>query len=106
MAIQLDSLPDTRPSRLEMEIAELRRLPPEMFRSMLSRWEHGIGLLWRRDTAEKLAGLGTDAASLFAHSAAMAAFLESQVSGCTAKAMAMLKPFTIHEDGSVTLDPQ
>jgi hypothetical protein len=100
----LDPTPQTPPSEYTIRANDLRNLPSRQFRELLTSWQMGIDRLWACDnTKAVLDDLGTDAAELFDHSIATVAFLESRVPGCTASYLAMVRPFQVNPDGTVTL---
>lgn len=73
--------------------------------ALLKDWNQSVVELWGSDcTAELLAEMGTYAATAFAHSSLTITLLETVEPGCCSAGMAMFRPFTINEDGTVTLD--
>ncbi len=83
-------------------------MPRRILNSLLKQWGQGLDLVWspppNTTTAEILAALGPSAGELFARSAALRAFLESQKQGCTNIPQAgRIKPTTTNADGTVTL---
>lgn len=103
-------------SILDMEIREnrttksrriarrIRSAAPSLFQQLLSTWAQSVRDLWQGETAEILAEFGTDGAEIFRVSSETAAFLEKLKPGCTAEARALMRPFTVSRDGTVTLD--
>jgi hypothetical protein len=85
----------------------LLSFPHRQFTEELAAWQRSVSTLWRGTTdefvSEVLLELGTKAAELFSLSVQKAAHLESLVPGCTADTLTLIRPFTIHEDGTVTL---
>jgi len=55
-------------------------------------------------SATKLAEMGTNARGMVSTHTACVAFLESFSPGCTAERGAAMPAYTLHEDGTVTLD--
>lgn len=106
--IQIELPPEPKPLSLtEQQAKLLEELPARLFAVMLNDWAFGIRTLWENpDTATVLNHLGTKAATVFAHSADLAVFLESKKPGCTAPFVALIRPFTINKDGTVTLVAQ
>ena len=92
-----------RPSP-ERRAARLKDAAKVNFNSLLAAWNASVTLLWNNDTADILAALGTDAADVFDLSAKTVAFMESIKPGCTTEGRALMRPFTVHADGTVTLD--
>ena len=84
----------------------MKVVPRHQFEVLFRAWQQGIEALWGANapTALILAELGTDAGELFQLCAATTAFLEQLKPGCTAETVALIRPFTIAQDGSVTLN--
>jgi len=75
---------------------------------LLVKWRANIDRVWDNDPATialVLTEFGTNAAEIFASSNLAVAFLESREAGCTADRLAKVRPCTVHQDGTVTLDP-
>ncbi len=99
--------------------ANLLESPSSIFRSNLINWQLTMTSLWGmegtfprkrwEDTKIILRNLGTDASELFAKSNELLQFLESQKEGVTssrevADYLDLMFPYTVQEDGSITLD--
>jgi hypothetical protein len=76
-----------------------------MFNRLLRSWAEGLDALWTApDPAEVLAAMGTQAGELFTRSEQLRAFLEAQQPGSTnIPQTARIKAYTMHPDGTVTL---
>ncbi|MDB4314418.1 hypothetical protein N9955_00035 [bacterium] len=67
-------------------------------------WERDMDVLWKSENPQLILDkLGSDAAQLFILSGKTVAFLESVEKGCTQEKLKLVKPFSINEDGSVTI---
>jgi len=87
--------------------ADLLKRPEQLFRQNVAAWARSMKDVWsnpRFTPAEVLTALGPNAAALFQRSAEEAAFLELESPGCTAAVVALVKPYTVHSDGTVTLN--
>lgn len=86
--------------------ANALRAPSVIYRHVHQTWVRGMENVWGNPdkTAEVLAKLGPDAAEVFILSGHCRTFLEAVNPGCTDEMYAKMKPFTINEDGTVTLD--
>ncbi len=102
----LDTAQVSGPTEIVRKASRLKRTPAVQFEQLLQSWKEGINLLWSNEdlTAGILAELGTDAAELFALSSATITFLESLKAGSTTSTLALVRPFTVHQDGTVTVD--
>lgn len=98
---------------------QLLEAPSAIFESNLINWQLTMTSLWGSegtfprkrwdDTKKILRNLGTDASELFAKSNELLQFLESQKEGVTSSRevtdyIALMFPYTIQEDGSITLN--
>lgn len=95
--------------------SEIKNRAARLAKTIIREWEHGFDELWNNHEAtpeEILAELGTDAAEVFELSSATCQFmatilperLDEKLVAIQAKIAA--KPATtVHEDGSVTIDP-
>jgi hypothetical protein len=91
----------------QRKAAQLKQFPAAQFNQLLTAWKQQVSLLWDdQDPQAILDVIGTDGAELFTLSASLAAFLESQKEDCTAATLAKVKPFTVEQDGSVTITPE
>ena len=73
--------------------------------SLLYTWRTCITQVWDdQDPAAIIAELGTDAAEIFAISTRTYLFLESNEPGCTLSYLAKVQPYTVHPNGTVTID--
>ena len=82
-------------------------LPRAMFTRLLQSWVQGLDLVWSAaKPADVIAAMGASAGEAFTRSAQLRAFLEQQSPGCTATLpqVAKIKPYTIHADGTVTVN--
>ena len=91
-------------SEIKSAVANLYQTTGEGFSGLLAKWEHGMDVLWGSDSAAKLAEMGTNARGMVSTHTACVAFLESFSPGCTAERGAAMPAYTLHEDGTVTLD--
>lgn len=84
----------------------LLNFPSMQFHSLLTSWDNSIRQLWGNpeNTQAILDIIGTNAAELFELSAATATFLETLQPGCTANSLALLQPFTVNPDGTITIN--
>lgn len=100
-------LNDITPLTPAQEMANtLKGITAGQFRTLLQSWIDGMQLLWGNpdNTADILEALGTEAAELFQLSANTVQFLETLKPGCTTASLSMMRPFTVHQDGTVTLN--
>jgi hypothetical protein len=94
---------------------QIKNRTARLAETIIREWEHGFDALWNNPQvtpAEVLAELGTDAAEVFELSAATVQFMAAILSGRLDEKLAAIqakiaeKPATtVHEDGSVTIDP-
>jgi hypothetical protein len=85
---------------------KLRSTSNTLFKTLLTSWQLSMRAIWLDENPQAIfTELGTDAGELCALSGRTAAFLESLVPGCTAKTLALAKPFTVESDGRVTINP-
>jgi hypothetical protein len=94
---------------------QIKNRAARLAETIIREWEHGFDALWNNPQAtpaEVLAELGTDAAEVFELSAATVQFMAAILSGRLDEKLAAIqakieaKPATtVHEDGSVTIDP-
>lgn len=95
------------------EIATAKQIAADVMRDatsahapLLVSWRTNIDRVWNSPSPELvLAEFGTLAAEIFAKSNATVAFLEALEPGCTLDRLAKVLPCTVHEDGTVTIDP-
>ena len=98
---------------------QLLEAPSDIFQSNLINWQLTMTSLWGMegtfprkrwdDTKRVLNKIGTDASELFAKSNELLQFLESQKEGVTSSRsisdyLDLMFPYTVQEDGSITLD--
>ncbi len=89
----------------EVRIAnDIIRNTGSLFQQVLRAWENSVSQVWNNDTAAVLAEFGTDAVEIFRISAETAKFLEALKPGSTTAGRALMRPFTAHPDGTITLD--
>jgi hypothetical protein len=94
---------------------QIKNRAARLAETIIREWEHGFDALWNNPQAtpaEVLAELGTDAAEVFELSSATCQFMAAILSGRLDEKLADIqakiaaKPATtVHEDGSVTIDP-
>ena len=94
---------------------QIKNRAARLAETIIREWEHGFDALWNNPQAtpaEILAELGTDAAEVFELSSATFQFMAAILSGRLDEKLADIqakiaeKPATtVHEDGSVTIDP-
>ena len=107
--IQTTTTPQTpeerRAKELESKVKSLLSSPTQSFQTLLRSWGDGMVAIWKDPKPEEvLKALGTDATELFQLSGKTIAFLESVSPGCTDRYTSLVKPFTVHPDGTVTLN--
>ena len=96
--------PDT--VRVNQKAAGILQAGNAMFFAMLGQWQSGISTVWDDPNPQGvISALGTQAAAVFTRAAQLQAFLESQVPGCTAATVAKIRPVTLNQDGTVTVNP-
>lgn len=84
----------------------IKALPLTLFNSLLAQWQNGVQLIWNDPNPQSvLDAIGTDAATIFDLSSKTADFLESVMPGSTTATVALVKPFTINADGTLTINP-
>lgn len=94
------------PSRSEVKAARLKKAPAELFNAMLTGWSVHMQALWKDPNPQKILDeIGTDGIELMVLSQKAVTFLESVKPGCTASVMALMPPFTVNPDGTVTINP-
>lgn len=70
-------------------------------------WLRNMSDIWDVPNPQTvLDAIGTDAAEMFLLSQKTAAFLEQLKPGCTTAALAKMKPFTVNQDGTITITPE
>jgi hypothetical protein len=76
------------------------------FEIALTNWSNCMSKIWGdpTKTAAVLAELGITAVDCFVLSSLLIPALESQEPGCTDDLLALIVPWTAHEDGTVTID--
>lgn len=94
---------------------QIKNRAARLAETIIREWEHGFDALWNNPQAtpaEVLAELGTDAAEVFELSSTTCQFIAAILSGRLDEKLAAIqakiaaKPATtVHEDGSVTIDP-
>lgn len=95
--------PDEAPVR--RRALAILNMPAKQFDQLYATWMKGVREIWlAEDTSALLAEMGTHAAELFDLSQKTIVFLEQLRPGCTAHGRSLMRPFTIHEDGTITLD--
>lgn len=110
----------TRPTiptevKLRQQVQQISSAPLRLTDTILNEWGRAFNALWTTVdgiTPEmKLAALGTKAGALFAENEALVQFVVSRLTGkddaLVAQIMAKvatIPPYTIHEDGTVTLN--
>lgn len=103
----LDPTPTPTLTPAQAVAASLVRLPRQQFEIEFLNWKRGMLALWQNPAvpvSDILAEIGTDAAELFQLSAAKVRFFEEVKPGCTTDVLALMQPFTVNPDGTVTLD--
>ncbi len=103
------TLPVTTNDPIAAAVAALKATP----RAIFTPWATGVRIIWKNPaglTAQQvLTGYGTYAAALMASSAALATvFLTYGEPALVAEVnaiLALVKPFTVNDDGTVTVNP-
>ena len=86
-------------------VAELFSTTRTAYDNLLGSWQHGMDLIWSSESpADILSEMGTNAAGIVAAHTATVTFLESFSEGVTADRMVKVLPYTVHDDGTVTLN--
>lgn len=98
-----------RPSREEVPKPErdaqaIQRQAASLFQQVETTWNNAVARVWKGDTAAILEAFGTDAVEFFRVSAETAKFIEALKPGSTAAGRALMRPYTAHQDGRITLD--
>jgi len=98
--------PPAKPTDAQSRATRALALPRAMFTRLLQSWAQGLDLVWSAPKpADVLAAMGPSAGEAFTRSAQLRAFLEAQNPGSTAiPQAAKIKPYTIHADGTVTVN--
>ena len=91
-------------SKEERIAKNILRTSSSLFNQLLTQWELSVKSLWQGDTEAILAELGTNSVEVFRVSAETVKFLEALKPGCTVNGRALMRAFTEHEDGTITLD--
>jgi hypothetical protein len=104
MSSLLNPITKTKP---QLKAERLKLLPIQQFSQLLRTWEQGVSLIWSDENPQAIfTELGASGGELIQLSIATAAFLEGLKAGCTAEALALVKAFTVAEDGTVTVTPE
>ena len=75
-------------------------------RRMFEMWQNNMNAIWKNPNPQAVISLlGTNAAEVFAMSADFGALLEKHSPGITAPIVALVKPFTVNPDGTITINP-
>jgi hypothetical protein len=92
-------------SEAQKVISEIENTRQALFSIVLTRWQSGMQLLWGtpEKTQEIFNAYGANAGKLFTESQATVAWLESLSPGCTTQTLALMRPYTMSENGTVTL---
>lgn len=94
----------------------LAQITRDSFKSLFTNWDAGVKIIWGASHSQAvldavMAKFVADPANndspaeMFQRASQTAAFLESQLPGCTAETLKLVKPFTFNADGSVTINP-
>ena len=97
----------TQKSKIKASVFSILNTANNGHAQLLKYWQQSIDLVWDNDTATIsaiLQEMGTDAATLFSLSTRTYQYLEQNEPGCTADRLVKVKPYTAHQDGTVTLD--
>jgi len=97
------------------EVSQIKSAPRRLTDLIVREWQRAFDLLWTPSNgvtpAARLTEIGTDAAELFAANAALTQFLVTMLTGKDdalvaeiAAKVATIPAFTVHPDGTVTLD--
>jgi len=101
--------------RVKVEVNRIKSAPLQLVDTMVKQWETAFDLMWTTSNgitpAMRVSELGTNAAEIFQVNAKFVGFLASILKDkndalvvlIMAK-VATIPPFTVHEDGTVTLD--
>ena len=94
-------------NQAQRQAQQLLTMPNQIYTQTLSQWKNGMNIIWGNpaNTAAILSALGVHAVELFSLSNSILTFLEANSPGCTQSTMALVKPFTANQDGTVTLNP-
>ena len=101
--------------RIDMAVNRLKASVGRSAEQMYQSWATSFDMLWSPNgvftPAEKLAELGTDAAELFELNTSIVEFMVTNLTGkrddlvaSITERVASIPPFTVHEDGTITLD--
>ena len=92
-------------AQIKAKVSDLYETTRAAHATLLASWEHGMDLIWAADSpAAILEEMGSGAGGIVAAHAATVSFLETFSPGCTAARMAQVLPYTVHENGTVTLN--
>lgn len=92
-------------ANLKLAAAELQQIPRRVLDHDFPLWEKGMDIIWASESpAAVLSELGPTAAAIVSGHAAMVALLEAGAPGCTADRVAAMPAYTVHEDGTVTIN--
>ena len=93
------------PTQAELVAQRILRAHVLGFRQIKASWEARISDIWdAQDPQAIITALGTQAALVFFISAKTIEFLELMEPGSTTAGVAKIKPFTVHEDGTITIN--
>jgi hypothetical protein len=98
-----------------MKVEQLVNMPAMQFEQLLTTWKRGVELIWKDENPQAVMNAvhsklvsenkGT-MAELFQASSVTAAFLEGFKNGCTTETMALIKPFTVNQDGTIAVNAE
>jgi phosphoglycolate phosphatase-like HAD superfamily hydrolase len=108
------NIQDPTPAKTRQAL-QIKRGVAQLAEHLIISWNQSFDKLWnnpRATPAELLEELGTDAAEVFQLSAATVQFLATILTGRRQAELDLIlakvqsiPPFTVHQDGSITLDP-
>lgn len=90
-------------SESSRKVRQIKRGAASLFQQVKMTWESSVQSVWSGNTAEVLSEMGTNAAEFFRISAVTVAFLEALEPGSTTYGRSLMRPYTVHQDGRITL---
>ena len=101
--------------RLRQEVSIIAQAPRRIAESLFQAWKSNFDLLWTANggvtPADRIAAMGTNAAELFESSSSLVRFLlevidnkDPEMIAEIQQRIATIPDFTIHDDGTVTLN--
>lgn len=98
-------VPPTQEEVLALQVATKAKLLLGSPQRMYSQWAAGLRSIWEaKDPQAVITALGTNAAEIFSMSADFGELLEKHRPGITTSVISLVKPFTVNQDGTITVN--